>query len=209
MAEPVDNSTSSTPDPTSPDSSAPRRVAPFVVLAVLVVMIALFVVLAGSSSGPKDEVGLVESPLLGRAAPTVRSTTLDGTPFDLARRKGSWVVVNFLNSTCAPCRAEHPALVEFVEQQRTLGGEGAELYTVLQINDDVDRVKSFFLNRGGDWPIVRDDDGTTNVDFGVALVPETFIIDPNGVVVVRWAGQIDAETLGRLVQQQRDLYELS
>ena len=104
---------------------------------------------------------------------------------------------------------EHPCSFEFVEQQRTLGGEGAELYTVLQINDDVDRVKSFFLNRGGDWPIVRDDDGTTNVDFGVALVPETFIIDPNGVVVVRWAGQIDAETLGRLVQQQRDLYELS
>ena len=63
--------------------------------------VALFLVLAGSSSGPKDKVGLVESPLLGRPAPTVRSTTLDGTPFDLARRKGSWVVVNFFNSTCA------------------------------------------------------------------------------------------------------------
>ena len=204
MAEPVVES-----PPVSPDASKPRRVAPFVVLGVLVVMIALFVVLAGSSSGPKDEVGLVESPLIGRAAPTVRSTTLDGAPFDLARRKGSWVVVNFFNSTCAPCRAEHPELVKFVEQQRSFGADGAELYTMLQINDDVDRVKSFFLTRGGDWPIVRDDEGTTNVDFGVALVPETFIINPDGVVVVRWAGQIDAETLNRLVQQQRDLYELS
>ena len=38
-------------------------------------------------------------------------------PFDLARRKGSWVVLNFFNSTCAPCKAEHPELVEFTEQQ--------------------------------------------------------------------------------------------
>ncbi len=195
--------------PVTDSSPKPRRVAPFVVLGVLVVLVALFVVLAGSSSGPKDKVGLVESPLLGRPAPTVRSTTLDGTPFDLARRKGSWVVVNFFNSTCAPCRAEHPELVKFVEQQQALANDGAELYTMLQINDDVDRVKSFFLTRGGDWPIVRDDEGRTNVDFGVALVPETFIINPDGVVVVRWAGQIDAETLGRLVQQQRDLYGLS
>lgn len=205
MTEPVVES--SVADDAAP--SKPRRVAPFVVLGVLAVLVALFVVLAGSSSGPKDEVGLIESPLLGRAAPTVRSTTLDGEPFDLARRKGSWVVVNFFNSTCAPCRAEHPELVKFVEQQQSFGVEGAELYTMLQINDDVDRVKSFFLARGGDWPIVRDDEGKTNVDFGVALVPETFIINPDGVVVVRWAGQIDAETLSRLVQQQRDLYELS
>lgn len=190
-------------------AAKPRRIAPLVVLGVLVVLVALFLVLAGSSSGPKDKVGLVDSPLLGRPAPTVRSTTLDGTPFDLARRKGSWVVVNFFNSTCAPCRAEHPELVKFVDQQRALGADGAELYTMLQINDDVERVKSFFLTRGGDWPIVRDDDGRANVDFGVALVPETFIINPDGVVVVRWAGQIDADTLNRLVQQQRDIYVLS
>ena len=35
-------------------------------------------------------------------------TTLDDESFDLARRKGSWVVLNFFNSTCVPCVAEHP-----------------------------------------------------------------------------------------------------
>jgi cytochrome c biogenesis protein CcmG/thiol:disulfide interchange protein DsbE len=183
--------------------------APVIALAVAAVLGALFWVLASSSSGPTDKVGIIDSPLLGRSAPAVRSETIDGQPIDLSRRKGSWVVVNFFNSTCAPCRAEHPELVKFVEQQRALGSDGAELYTMLQINDDVDRVKSFFLTRGGEWPIIRDDEGTTNVDFGVALVPETFIINPDGVVVVRWAGQIDSETLARLVQQQRDIYGLS
>lgn len=189
-----------------PEAPRRRRVAPFVVLAVLIAVVALFLVLATGTSGPTDKLGLVDSPLIGRAAPTVRSTTLDGTPFDLSRRKGSWVVLNFFNSTCAPCRAEHPELVKFVDQQRQLGTDGAEFYTVLQIDDQVDAVKKFFLTRGGDWPIVRDDEGQINVDFGVAQVPETWIVDPSGVVVVRWAGPIDANTLALLVQQQRDRY---
>ena len=188
------------------DVRAPRRVAPFVVLGVLLVLAALFVVLATSSSGPDDKVGIVESPLLGNPAPATESVTLDDAPFDLARRKGSWVVLNFFNSTCAPCRAEHPSLVEFQQQQASFGADGAELYTVLQYLDDIDRVKQFFVANGGEWPIVRDDDGSINVDFGVAQVPETFIINPDGVVVLRWAGQTDADTLSRLVQQQRDIY---
>lgn len=184
-----------------------RRVAPFVALAVAVVIGALFVVLATSQGEPADDVGVIDSPLLGRAAPTVRSTTLAGDPFDLARRKGSWVVLNFFNSTCAPCRAEHPELLRFAEQQTSFGASGAELFTILQVGDRVEDVEAFFIARGGDWPVVRDDDGLINVDFAVAQVPETYIIDPDGVVRVRWAGQIDADTLSRLVQQQRDLYE--
>jgi cytochrome c biogenesis protein CcmG, thiol:disulfide interchange protein DsbE len=193
-------------EPAAEQPAKPRRLAPVIALVVAAVLGGLFWVLASSASGPTDKSGVIESPLLGRPAPALRSTTLDEEPFDLARRKGSWVVLNFFNSTCAPCRAEHPALVEFTEQQASFGDEGAELYTVLQYLDDVNNVKSFFVNRGGDWPIVRDDDGTINVAFGVAQVPETFIINPNGEVVVRWAGQIDANTLSQLVQQQRDLF---
>lgn len=181
-----------------------RRVAPFVALAVAVVLGGLFYVLAQGDSTVDDDQGIIASPLLDRVAPAVRTTTLDGTSFDLARRKGSWVVFNFFNSTCVPCKAEHPELVEFVEQQRSFGADGAEFYTVLQVGDSIDSVKEFFLTRGGDWPILRDDEGAINVDFGVAQVPETFVIDPSGVVRLRWAGQIDADTLSLLVQQLRD-----
>ena len=187
-----------------PIERKPRRIAPFVALAVALVLGGLFFVLAQSDSTVADEQGIIESPLLDRVAPSVRTTTLDGAPFDLARRKGSWVVFNFFNSTCVPCKAEHPELVKFVEQQRSFGAEGAEFYTVLQVGDSLDSVKEFFLTRGGDWPILLDDDGAINVDFGVAQVPETFIIDPNGVVRLRWAGQVDADTLSGLVQQFRD-----
>ena len=115
------------------------------------------------------------------------------------------MVVNFFNSRCVPCIAEHAALKAFVEQQATFA-DGAEFYTIVQPPNSDDDIRAFFAERGGDWPVVRDDDGRINVAFGVAQVPETFIIDPSGVVRVRWAGQINAVTLSQLVQQQRDLY---
>jgi cytochrome c biogenesis protein CcmG/thiol:disulfide interchange protein DsbE len=183
-----------------------RRLAPFIALAAALVLGGLFWVLASSKSGTVDKLGLIESPLLGKPAPTVRATTLDDTSFDLARRKGSWVVLNFFNSTCVPCKAEHPELVKFVDQQRSLGADGAEFYTVDQIDDRPEDLKAFFVTRGGDWPVLRDGDGEISVNFGVAQVPETFIVNPSGVVVARWAGQIDATTLAQLVQQQRDIY---
>jgi len=181
-------------------------VAPFIVLAVAAVIGGLFWILAASKSGTDDKVGLVESPLIDKPAPSVRSTTIEDEPFDLARRKGSWVVVNFFNSSCVPCIAEHGDLMAFVDQQATFA-DGAEFYSFVQPPNSDEDIRAFFDERGGDWPVIRDDDGAINVAFGVAQVPETFIIDPSGVVRVRWAGQIDAVTLSQLVQQQRDLYE--
>ncbi len=165
-----------------------RRVAPFVVLAVAAVLAFLFVVLAGSSPPGNDT---VQSFLIGRPAPAVVSTTLDDEPFDLSRRKGSWVVLNFFDPACVPCVEEHPELIEFHEQQAQLDG-GAELYTIVNKRSD-DAVRSFFDDNGGDWPVVRDPDGEFSVAFGVAQVPETWIVDPNGVVRARWPGKVTAE----------------
>jgi cytochrome c biogenesis protein CcmG/thiol:disulfide interchange protein DsbE len=178
----------------------PRRIAPFVALGVVVLLVALFVVLARAKPGTSDS---ADSPLLGRPAPEVVSTTLDDQRFDLARRKGSWVVLNFFNSTCVPCIREHPELVSFAESQAALGTEGAELYTV--INDDEDAaIEDFFAERGGDWPKVRDADGAIAVAFGVAKVPETWIIDPDGVVVRRIVGELDAPFLEGQLQELRE-----
>ncbi|MBK8330979.1 MAG: redoxin domain-containing protein [Acidimicrobiaceae bacterium] len=185
-----------------------RRIAPIIVLAVAAVLAGLFWVLAVSRSGTADELGVVDSPLIGRPAPSLRGTTIDGEPFDLARRKGSWVVLNFFQSDCVPCKAEHPELVKFAEQLATYT-ETTEIYTIAQDIDSEADVRAFFDERGGAWPALRDEDGLVYVSFGVSQVPETFIVDPDGVVRVRWAGQVDAITLSQLVQQQRDLYEAS
>jgi cytochrome c biogenesis protein CcmG/thiol:disulfide interchange protein DsbE len=178
-----------------------RRVAPFVSLAIAVALGALFVVLARSKAEKPD---VTSSYLLGKPAPAAVSTTLDGRPFDLSRRKGSWVVLNFFQSTCLPCKAEHPELVAFSRQQATIA-DGAELYTV--IKDDNDQaVQDWFAANGGSWPIVTDDDGSISTAFGVAKVPETWIIDPSGIVVRRIATTITADYLANQLQLLRQAY---
>ena len=169
-------------------------------VAVAVVVAALIGVLL-VSDGDADTGA--RSPLLGQPAPAIVTTTIDDEPFDLARRKGSWVVFNFFNSTCVPCIAEHPSLVRFAtaEAART---DGAEFYTV--VNDDSDRaVRDFFSANDGDWPKLRDTNGAIAVAFGVAKVPETWIIDPNGIVRVRYPGEVTAEQVGAQLQQLREV----
>lgn len=168
-----------------------RRTAPFVAGGVAVVIGVLMWFLIQADPGGTTT---ADSPLLGRAAPEVISTTTEGDRFELSRRKGSFVVLNFFNSTCVPCLREHPELVEFERRQQQRGAEGAELYTVIW-DDREDAVEEFFDRNGGDWPRVRDPDGTIGVTFGVARVPETWIIDPNGFVRVRILGELTADFL--------------
>jgi cytochrome c biogenesis protein CcmG/thiol:disulfide interchange protein DsbE len=173
-----------------------RRLAPFISLAIAIVVAALFIVLASSKAEKPD---VTSSFLLGKPAPAVISTTLDGKTFDLSRRKGSWVVLNFFQSTCLPCKAEHPELVAFAAQQAGIK-DGAELYTIVKDDSDT-AVSQWFAGHGGGWPIVKDDDGSIATAFGVAQVPETWVIDDNGFVRLRIISEITAEGLGNWIQQ--------
>ncbi len=165
-------------------------------------LIGLIVVLFGAESGGGSS---AQSPLLGRPAPEAIGELDDGTTFDLARRKGSWVVLNFFTADCVPCIQEHPELIEFAEQQRAFGPDGAELYSVV-VNDSRSDVEQFFAERGGDWPIIYSDRDQFSVAFGVAAVPETWIVDPSGVVQLRLINKVTAEQLGVTLQQYREAF---
>lgn len=161
---------------------------------------ALFVMLLVNRGTPADS---ANSPLLGNPAPDVQGRYEDGTTFDLSRRKGSWVVLNFFSHDCVPCIVEHPALIEFVDTQRALGTQGAEFYTVVQ-NSSRQQVDEFFARYGGDWPIVYDDEFAFQIEFGVAQVPETWVLDPNGTVRRRYISTVDAAELNSALQAMRE-----
>src|SRR3546814_3255745 len=97
-----------------------RRGRTALVAAVVVaVLVALFVgVLA---TGDPSSERRTQSPLLGRLAPAVEGTTLDGETFDMDDWRGRWVAVNFFASWCIPCMEEHPELVAFDEAHREAG----------------------------------------------------------------------------------------
>lgn len=162
-----------------------KRVAPIIASVVGALLVAFLWVLVTAEPNTADD---ADSPLLGQPAPSVVTTTLDDEEFVLANRKGSWVIFNFFNSTCVPCVAEHPELIAF-NKRESLAANPAETYTV--INDDNDEsVRAFFAKNGGDWQKIRDSDGSISVAFGVAKVPETWVIDPNGYVRLRIAGML-------------------
>jgi cytochrome c biogenesis protein CcmG/thiol:disulfide interchange protein DsbE len=186
-------------DDTAAGVARRRRVAPYVAGGVAVVVVALLAVLLAADKDPAET---ADSPLIGNLAPDSRGEFADGTPFELSRRKGSWVVLNFFTHNCVPCIREHPELIEFAEQQRAIGADGAELYTIVR-DSSRRQVDEFFAERGGDWPIVYDPEYQFSNDFAVVQVPETWVIDPNGFVRSRQISQVTAEGLGALINQMK------
>jgi cytochrome c biogenesis protein CcmG/thiol:disulfide interchange protein DsbE len=179
-----------------------RRLAPFIVALIALVMVGLIVVLAGADASRQES---ADSPLIGRPAPEATGTLDDGTSFDLSRRKGSWVVLNFFDPTCIPCVQEHPELIKFADDQATLGTDGAELYSVITRGEQTE-IDEFFAENGGDWPAIYSEADEFPVAFGVSQVPETWIIDPSGVVQLRLISKVTADQLNSILQQFREQY---
>jgi cytochrome c biogenesis protein CcmG, thiol:disulfide interchange protein DsbE len=68
-------------------------------------------------------------------------------------------------------------------------------------DDTQPNVRHFFDELGGSWPVVADPGGRTALDFGVRGPPESFLVDPNGFVVWKGIGQVDADGLDKLVAE--------
>src|SRR5438270_3022240 len=100
-------------------SLAPRRhTARWAAVSLGVVLLLFVAVLATRKSAADKQ---AESPLLGKPAPALTGTGLDGHDVSLVSDQGKWVVVNFLASWCVPCRQEHPELVKFTQRHQVAG----------------------------------------------------------------------------------------
>jgi len=176
-------------------SRSKRHTARWAAISLGVVLLLFVAVLATRKSAADKQ---AESPLLGKPAPTLAGAGLDGSQVSLASMHGKWVVVNFMASWCVPCREEHPELVKFTQRH-----QAADDATVLGVifDDTQPNVRHFFSELGGSWPVVDDPGGQTALDFGVRGPPESFLIDPNGFVVWKGIGQVNADGLDKLVAQ--------
>lgn len=179
-----------------PIEARPRRTALVAAIVVGVVVAALVAILALGDPGGGDE----PSPLLGRAAPPVVGTSLDGTAFDIDDHRGRWVLVNFFAVWCVPCRVEHPDLVAFDEAHADAGD--VQVVSVA-FQERPENLRSFFEANGGDWPVLGEDTGPIAVSWGVTGVPESFLVSPQGVVVHRFVGGVTLDDLESILAQAR------
>jgi len=167
-----------------------RRTAALV--GVVAVVAAAFVwLLATHSPSASTPTG---SAAVGRLAPALTGTTLDGSAFDLDDLRGDWVVVNFFATWCPPCVAEHPELVRFADDNR----DRAQVVSVA-FDDTDERVAAFFRENGGDWPVLTGDTGAASLDYGVVKLPESYVVDPNGTVVAKLDGGVTADELQAVI----------
>jgi cytochrome c biogenesis protein CcmG, thiol:disulfide interchange protein DsbE len=160
------------------------------------VVLALFVVLVQAKGGPKDFTTFPAN----KPAPIVEGPSLlDGKSFSLGAKRGRWMVVNFFAPTCDGCKEEHPALVDFWNRHRDTGDAGLVSVHWGTFGDSVESAKAFFDERGGDWPVVDDRNGQIGFDFSVVKLPETYIIDPNGFMVAKFAGAVAVGQIDALI----------
>jgi len=155
------------------------------VLAILPPLI--FAALAGLFLGGmfRDDPDALPSTLVGAPAPVVEVTPLAGlVPFTRAAlEEPGPKLVNFWASWCAPCRVEHPQLMD-------LQAEGLAIYGV-NYKDDADKARAFLKELGDPFAGVGGDDaGRMALEWGVYGVPETFVIDGDGTVLLRFAGPV-------------------
>lgn len=185
-------------DPATPNEPAAPIGGPHLARSIgigLAVLLAAFVALLATrpSSGERAR----ESELFGEIAPAVSGTTIDGTAtISIDDYRGRWVVLNFFASWCTPCLLEHPQLEAFDAAHRDTGD--AVLIGVT-FNDSTDDAVAFFEREGGRWPVIDDRENAFGVAYGVAKLPETFVIAPDGVVVHRFAGQVTRAALDEVI----------
>lgn len=127
---------------------------------------------------------------VGQPAPPVVLIPLgDLPPFDDAvLRQPGVKLVNYWASWCAPCRVEHPTLT-------ALAAEGVPIYGI-NYKDEPDKALAFLKELGNPYrAVAADATGRTAIEWGLYGVPETFVIDGAGKVVLRFAGPITQRSL--------------
>jgi len=112
---------------------------------------------------------------------------LEGETRSLSSYKGKVVFLNFWATWCGPCRIEMPSMETLYKKFRD---KGLEILAVSSREDQA-TVRSFFNNEGFSFPALLDLDGRVSANYGIQAIPTTFLIDRDGMIILRLVGSID------------------
>lgn len=159
-----------------------RYLLPLGVFIVIAVFLGI-----GLSLDPRE----VPSPLINKPAPAFSLPQLHepGQTFSRDDMKGKVWLLNVWASWCVACREEHPVLVEFARS-------GAVPIVGLNYKDERRDGLRWLAQFGDPYRLsAYDYDGRIGIDYGVYGVPETFLIDKNGVIRYKRIGVVTPEIL--------------
>lgn len=159
-----------------------RFIIPLAAFAAIAAVLAVGIIHSRS-------VGVIQSPLIGKRAPAWSLPVLDqgGRTFGSNDLAGKWYVLNFWGSWCFACKDEHQELLR-------ISHSSSVPIIGIDWRDDDSEARNFLATLGNPYAMVATDhDGRVVVDWGVYGAPESFLVNPAGVVVFKQIGPITPE----------------
>ena len=173
-----------------------RRRRLFVAAGVLLPALAVLALLAyGFTREPR----YIESPIVGRPAPSFALTLFDGRTVRLEDFRGQVVFIDFWASWCPPCRAEAPVLEATWRRFREQG----VLFLGVNTQDEEPKARAFLEEFSISFPNGPDPGGRIAIDYGVWGLPEAFFVDPAGRITYKHIGTLGAVLLAAKVDEAR------
>ena len=163
-----------------------RFLLPLSIFIVVVVFLGV-----GLKLNPRE----IPSPLVGKAAPEFSQPQLLNPEkvFSPADLKGKVWLLNFWASWCSGCKTEHPVLMDLAKS------EAVPIYG-MDYKDQRDEAMTWLSRWGNPYPVVGvDDAGRVGINYGVYGVPETYVIDKQGVIRYKQIGPLDADTIEKKI----------
>jgi cytochrome c biogenesis protein CcmG/thiol:disulfide interchange protein DsbE len=130
----------------------------------------------------------VEGVAVGKRAPDYRAVRL-GTADSVSihgEAKGQVTLVNIWATWCIPCRAEMPAMEKLYQE---LGPKGFKILAISIDEGDARNVQQFVQELGLSFEILHDQTGEIQRVYQTTGVPESFLLDKNGVIVKKVIGE--------------------
>lgn len=125
---------------------------------------------------------------VGAAAPDFSLQDMQGRQVQLSDLRGKVVIVNFWATWCPPCRAEMPSMDTLYQ---TFKDDGLVLLAINVEEGSRELVQNFLQKSAYTFPILLDAETEVQQRYGVYQLPQSFIIDPKGLVVKKIIGAVD------------------
>lgn len=138
--------------------------------------------------------------LLHKPAPAFVRQDLAGKPVDLKAYRGKVVLLNFWATWCGPCQLEMP---RFTSWQKQYGSRGLQILGV-SMDDEPGVVRKNVSKLQVNYPVVMGDERLGNQYGGILGLPVTFLIDRNGQVIARFAGEADLNAMEDQIKRLLD-----
>lgn len=160
-------------------------------LTILFVVIASVVVILLLRNWRDSTITTTKQIQVGFPAPDFAFPDLNGQQISLSDHRGKVVLVNIWATWCPPCRQEMPSMQKLYERFR---GENFEILAVSIDSTGPEAVAPFMRTMNLTFPALLDPKGEIGPLYGLTGVPESIIIDKEGIVVEKIIGPIDWAT---------------